>query len=149
VLWSISFLFFFWGGVRLSPLVKSASIWPIVPSTDNRRMWSGRWNENFKVKRSTRRKPVPVPLYPPQIPHEVTWDTGCRGGKSATNRLSYGTALLWSLLMQHMQFHALTHCCPFLVAVRKQVLRREFQTWTKNRRGGTLIDWFSYCRHIP
>jgi hypothetical protein len=24
--------------------------------------------------RSTRRKPAPVPLCPPQIPHELTWD---------------------------------------------------------------------------
>jgi hypothetical protein len=24
--------------------------------------------------RSTRRKPAPVPLYPPQIPHDLTWD---------------------------------------------------------------------------
>jgi hypothetical protein len=24
--------------------------------------------------RSTRRKPTPVPLCPPQIPHDLTWD---------------------------------------------------------------------------
>jgi hypothetical protein len=24
--------------------------------------------------RSTRRKPAPVPLCPPQIPHDLTWD---------------------------------------------------------------------------
>jgi hypothetical protein len=27
----------------------------------------GRWNRN------TRRKPAPVPLYPPQILHDLTW----------------------------------------------------------------------------
>jgi hypothetical protein len=25
-------------------------------------------------KRNTRRKPIPVPLCPPQIPHDLTWD---------------------------------------------------------------------------
>jgi hypothetical protein len=40
--------------------------------------------------RSTRRKPAPVPLCPSQIPHDLTWDR-TRGGKPATNRLSYGT----------------------------------------------------------
>jgi hypothetical protein len=44
--------------------------------------------------RSTRRKPAPAPLCPPQNP---TWpylgsNPGRRGGKPATNRLSYGAA---------------------------------------------------------
>jgi hypothetical protein len=39
--------------------------------------------------RSTRRKPAPVPLCPPQTPHA---NPGRRGGKPATNRLGYGTA---------------------------------------------------------
>jgi hypothetical protein len=43
---------------------------------------------------STRRKPTPAPLCPPQNP---TWQTqsrtpDCSGGKPATNRLSYGAA---------------------------------------------------------
>jgi hypothetical protein len=44
--------------------------------------------------RSTRRKPALVPLCPPQTPQACS-DTnlGRRGGKPATNRLSYGTAL--------------------------------------------------------
>jgi hypothetical protein len=44
---------------------------------------------------STRRKPAhPVPLCPPQIPHDLTlgFNPDRRGGKLATNRLSYGTA---------------------------------------------------------
>jgi hypothetical protein len=41
----------------------------------------------------TRRKLAPVPLCPPQIPHDdVGWISGRRGEKLATNRLSYGTA---------------------------------------------------------
>jgi hypothetical protein len=39
--------------------------------------------------RSTRRKPTPAPLCPPQIPH----DPGRRGEKPETNLTSYGTAL--------------------------------------------------------
>jgi hypothetical protein len=43
--------------------------------------------------RSTRRKPAPVPFYPPQTPHACPGSNpGRRGGKPATNRLSYGTA---------------------------------------------------------
>jgi hypothetical protein len=46
--------------------------------------------------RSTRRKPAPAPLCPPQIPHDQTRarTPDRRGGKPATNRLSYGTAKL-------------------------------------------------------
>jgi hypothetical protein len=47
-----------------------------------------------KGNRSTRRKPAPAPLCPPQIPHELPrFEPGRRGGKPATNRLSYGAAL--------------------------------------------------------
>jgi hypothetical protein len=44
--------------------------------------------------RSTRTKPTPAPLCPPQIPHDQTRARapGRRGGKLATNRLSYGAA---------------------------------------------------------
>jgi hypothetical protein len=43
--------------------------------------------------RSTRRKPAQMPLRPPQIPHSCPdANRGRRGGKPATNRLSYGTA---------------------------------------------------------
>jgi hypothetical protein len=48
-----------------------------------------------KGNQSARRKLVPVPLCPQQIPHDLTWDriSGRRGGKPATNRLRYGRAL--------------------------------------------------------
>jgi hypothetical protein len=50
--------------------------------------WSNWWNENWQGK------PTPAPLWPPQNP---TWQTRSRtpdrrGGKPATNRLSYGVA---------------------------------------------------------
>jgi hypothetical protein len=56
------------GGVQLGPLGTAATDRPIVPATgdyDDGEIGGmiGRGN------RSTRRKPVPVPLCPPQIPH--------------------------------------------------------------------------------
>jgi hypothetical protein len=45
-------------------------------------------------KRSSRRKPAPVPLCPPQIPPDLGSNPGRRGGKPAINRLSYGMGTL-------------------------------------------------------
>jgi hypothetical protein len=46
--------------------------------------------------RSTRRKLAPAPLCPPQIPHDQTRarTPDRRGGKPATNRLSYGATII-------------------------------------------------------
>jgi hypothetical protein len=82
------------GGVSLSPLGTSATVGllyqPRMLDDDDYGavggMRIGRGN------RSTRRKPAPVPLCPPQIPHDLGSKSGRRGGKPATNRLSYGTA---------------------------------------------------------
>jgi hypothetical protein len=64
------------GGVRLSPLGTSATVGllyqPRMINDDDYGavggMRIGRGN------RSTGRKPAPVPLCPPQIPHDLTWD---------------------------------------------------------------------------
>jgi hypothetical protein len=37
--------------------------------------------------RSTQRKPAPVPLYPPQIPHYLTWD-GTRTAAVGSRRVT-------------------------------------------------------------
>jgi hypothetical protein len=52
--------------------------------------------------RSTRRKPVPAPLCPPQNPHDQTRarTPDRRGGKPANNRLSYGAARVSYILVQ-------------------------------------------------
>jgi hypothetical protein len=62
-----------WGEVRMISLRTSANIWPIVPAPDDddeygavSGMIIGRGN------RSTRRKPAPVSLCPPQIPLDHT-----------------------------------------------------------------------------
>jgi hypothetical protein len=77
----------------LGPLDTVATNRPIVPAPGDYDdgevggMMIGRGN------RSSRRKPAPLPLCPPQTPHTCpAANPGLRGGKPATNRLSYGTA---------------------------------------------------------
>jgi hypothetical protein len=63
-----------WGGVQLGPLGTAAIDWPIVPASGDYDdgelggMKIGRGN------RSTRRKPAPSPICPPQIPLDQTRD---------------------------------------------------------------------------
>jgi hypothetical protein len=59
-----------WGGIRLSPLGTSATNQPRMVDDEcgpvgGMRIGSG--------NRSTRSKPAPVPLCPPQIPYDLTW----------------------------------------------------------------------------
>jgi hypothetical protein len=78
------------------PFGTSATEWPIVPAPgDYDDGEFGGMNIGWG-NRSTRRKPAPGPLCPQQIPLDQTrvWIPGLRGGKPATNRLSYGAASL-------------------------------------------------------
>jgi hypothetical protein len=53
--------------------------------------------------RSTWRKPAPVRLCPPQTPHACPdANPGRRGGKPATNRLSYGTVPALDYYTSHL-----------------------------------------------
>jgi hypothetical protein len=36
-------------------------------------VWSSRWNDNWQGKQHYSEKSAPVPLCPPQIPHDLTW----------------------------------------------------------------------------
>jgi hypothetical protein len=85
----------------LSPLGTAATNRPIVPAPGDYDdgeiggMMIGRRN------RSTRRKPAPVPLCPPQTPHACPdANPGRRSGKPAANRLSYSTALDCRLVLK-------------------------------------------------
>jgi hypothetical protein len=82
------------GGVQLGQLGTAATNRPIVPAPGDYE--DGEIGEMMIVRgnRSTRRKPAPVSLCPPQNSHACPdANPGCRGGKPATNRLSYGTAI--------------------------------------------------------
>jgi hypothetical protein len=65
------------GGVRLWPFGTLVTLQPIVPAPDDRCwwLWSGWWNVNWQGKlKYSERKPAPVPLCPPQIPHDLIWN---------------------------------------------------------------------------
>jgi hypothetical protein len=75
----VCFLSFFFlissGGVRLSPPGTSATIWPNVPTPGDTHDECGAIG-GIKIRRgnqNTRRKSTSVPLWPPQIPHGLTW----------------------------------------------------------------------------
>jgi hypothetical protein len=58
---------------KLGPLGTSATYWPIVPAPVN--CVDGEFGGmNGRGNRSTRRKPAPTPLRPPQIPLDQTLD---------------------------------------------------------------------------
>jgi hypothetical protein len=89
--WKCTYLFFLirlvGGGVQLGPLGTAATDWPIVHAPGD---YDDGEFDGMKIdrgNRTTRRKPASVPLCPPQIPLDQT-----RGGKPATNGLSYGAA---------------------------------------------------------
>jgi hypothetical protein len=105
----VSFFLVCGGGVRLSPLVTSATIWPIVPAPGDRWwVWSSRWNKNCQGKPKYSEKTCPSTTLPTTNP---TWpdlgsNPGRRGGKPANNRLSYGTAcvlcfVVWTVLYDY------------------------------------------------
>jgi hypothetical protein len=77
----------------LGPLGTTATNRPIMPAPGDYDDGEIGGMMIGKGNRSTRRKATPVPLYSPQIPHAYPdANPGRRGGKSATNRLRYGTA---------------------------------------------------------
>jgi hypothetical protein len=65
-----------WDGVRLSPLGMSATIWPTVAAQmiDDDECGAVGGMRTGRGNRSTRRKLATLPLFPPQMPHDLTWD---------------------------------------------------------------------------
>jgi hypothetical protein len=91
----IYIFFFIASGVGLSPLYCD-HFWPIVPAPDDRWgwLWSNWWNKDWQGKPKYSEKTCPSVTLSTTNP---TWldpgsNPGCRGGKPATNRLSYGVA---------------------------------------------------------
>jgi hypothetical protein len=52
----------------------------------------------YRENQSTQRNPAKMTLSPPQIPHELGWNSSC-GGKPASNHLSYGTVCYLCLIL--------------------------------------------------
>jgi hypothetical protein len=87
--WMVGKKYFFiiiLSGVRLSPLGTAATTGlPYQPQmTDDGDCGEIGGMKIDRGNRSTRRKPAPVPLYQPQIPHDLGSNPGRRGGKPAT-----------------------------------------------------------------
>jgi hypothetical protein len=60
------------GGVQLDPLGTSTTNWPIVPAPGDYEEGEFCGMMIDRGNRSTRRKPVRMTLFPPQIPHNLT-----------------------------------------------------------------------------
>jgi hypothetical protein len=94
--YQVPFTFFFIiGGVGLSPGTAATSDLLYKPQMIDEDDCGAIDGMNIgRGNRSTRRKPAPAPLCPPQIPHDQTraWTRARRGGEPAANRLSYGAA---------------------------------------------------------
>jgi hypothetical protein len=72
---SLTLLYFLvGGGVQLGPLSTAATDWPIVPALGDYDDGEFSGMKIGRGNRSTRRKPVPAPLCPPQIPLDQAQD---------------------------------------------------------------------------
>jgi hypothetical protein len=90
-----------WGETE-STSCTSATNWPVVPGPDDRWGWSNWWHENWhgKPKFSEETYPRAILSIINLAWLELGSNPRCRGGKPATNRLSYGTALMHDLLIR-------------------------------------------------
>jgi hypothetical protein len=88
-------VFFGWGETESTWYFSHC--WPIVPAPDDHScLWSSWWNEDWQGKPKYSEKTCPSATLSATNP---TWpdlgsNPGRRGGKPATNRLSYGTAIM-------------------------------------------------------
>jgi hypothetical protein len=116
-------------GVGLSPLYCGHS-WPIVPAPDEGWgwLWSNWWNEDWQRKPKCSENTCPSATLSTTNP---TWpdpgsNPGRRGGKPATNRLSYGVLALhnynqlWQLRINECPWRA-----PFLTGLRASAANDE------------------------
>jgi hypothetical protein len=78
--------------VGLSPLCTSETIWPIVPAPDDGERGAVGGMRIGRGNQSSRRKPAPVPLYSPQIPHDLACDR---------TRTAWAMAHSWSNRKMH------------------------------------------------
>jgi hypothetical protein len=99
ILHSTLLCFLWWSGTQSRNT--EATKWPIgsAPIMMNDDEFGANCEMLGRRKRSTRRQLARVPLFPPKVRHELcrARTLGRRGGKLATNCLSYGTSLRYTL----------------------------------------------------
>jgi hypothetical protein len=73
VIFYLFFYYYLWGETESAWYC--GNYWPIVQALDDRCwwLWSNCRMKTGRENRSTQRKPTPVPLCPPKIPHDLTW----------------------------------------------------------------------------
>jgi hypothetical protein len=132
--------------VRLSPLGTSPTKWSIVPAPDDRWwwLWSSRWNENWQGEPKYSEKTCPIATLSTTNP---TWpDPGSnpcrRGGKPATNRLSYDTALQKGLVKWVRNSWRVGQGWPYFVPLLPLVVITVFLSGLHNQ---CLFIWIYLC----
>jgi hypothetical protein len=92
--WLVYIPFYFYYGVRLSPLGTAATVWSIAPVPDDWWwwLWSSWWNENLEGKpRCSEETCRSATLSTTNLTGpDLGLNPAPRGGKPGTNRLSYG-----------------------------------------------------------
>jgi hypothetical protein len=88
------FFYYWWGGTKSTRYCGTSGLLHNPQMIDEGDRGAIGGMKIGRGNRSTSRKPASAPLCPPQIPHDQTRarTPGRRGGKPATNRLSYGAA---------------------------------------------------------
>jgi hypothetical protein len=101
---------FIWGWVRLNQLGIPATLWSILPASDDRWwLWSSQWNKNWQGKSKYSEKTCPSATLSTTNPTwtELGSNPGRRNGNPVDNRLSYSTTLL-SLFIYLLYFFSST-----------------------------------------
>jgi hypothetical protein len=96
--------------------------------------------------RSTRRKPAPVPLRPPQIPNDLTWDRA----RAATMGSRWQTA--WAMARprstnnsRHFKTNSGHFVFNYLLTCTRHCVCRSVEAWAIDSGAKTVSDWgFAY-----
>jgi hypothetical protein len=134
--------------------------WPIVPAPDDRWWWLWRnwWNEDWQGKPKFSEKTCPSATLSTKNPTSLDpgLNPGRRGGKPATNLLSYGAAFA---LVYLLLFKTLIVCTylknllfegnemPFVIFLRTIVHKTKFGTYSLVFiTGAELYHWLHHFR---